>query len=156
MSVVRKPARTPLTELALLQREVNQLFERLAEFERPEGEAAGEWCPSVDVFECRGTLTMVVEVPGLAPESLRVVCQERHLVVSGERRERRPAGGIAAFLCMERPHGRFTRKIPIDVPVDLKQAEARLFGGLLTVTLPRLKDRRGRETTIPVRRESDE
>jgi HSP20 family molecular chaperone IbpA len=72
--------------------------------------------------------------------------------VSGERRERRPTGGQAAFLCVERPQGRFTRKIPLDVAVDLAKAEAQLAGGLLTISVPRVKDRRGREILITVRR----
>lgn len=155
MSLVRKTSpRTPLSELALLQREINQLFERLAEVDRNEAPVAGEWCPSVDVYECRGALTVVAEVPGLTPESLRVVCEERQLVISGERRERRAAAD-AAFLCVERPQGRFTRAIPIESAVDLRQASARLEGGLLTVTLPRLKDRRGQRTAIPVSRRED-
>jgi HSP20 family molecular chaperone IbpA len=97
---------------------------------------------------------VVLEVPGLGADALRVVCRERELVVTGERRERRPPG-IAGFLCMERPLGRFTRSIPLDVAVDLKLAEARLASGLLTITLPRLKDRRGRETVIPIEWESE-
>jgi HSP20 family protein len=154
MSMARKPQpRTPLSELAMLQREVNQLFERLAEVDRSEAPVAGEWCPSVDVFECRGALTVVAEVAGLTPDSLRVVCGDHRLVISGERRERRTAD--AAFLCLERPQGRFTRTIPVDSAVDLKQAEARLEGGLLTITLPRLKDRRGQRTTIPIRRQEE-
>ena len=59
----------------------------------------------------------MVEVPGLSPESLRVACSNGQLVVSGERRERR-APGVAGFLCMERPHGRFSRAILLDSPVD--------------------------------------
>src|SRR5262245_57344765 len=154
MAVPRKPSpRTPLFELAMLQREVNQLFERLAEVDRSAAPVAGEWCPSVDVYECRGALIVVTEVPGLLPESLRVVCGDHQLVISGERRERRVPD--AAFLCLERPQGRFTRTIPIESAVDLRQAEARLAAGLLTITLPRLKDRRGQRTVIPVQRPED-
>jgi HSP20 family protein len=152
MTVMRKPSRAPFTELALLQREINQLFERLAEFDRTDSPAAGEWCPSIDVFECHGQLMIVVEVPGLTPESVRVACKDHSLLISGDRRERRP-GGSAAYLCMERPQGRFTRKIPLDMAVDLRMAEAQLENGLLTITVPRLKDRRGRETVIPVKRD---
>jgi len=42
------------------------------------------------------------------------------------------------------------------VAVDVAQAEATLAGGLLTVTLPRLKERRGRETVIPITWEQQE
>jgi len=141
-----------LNAMSLLQREINQLFERLAEIDQSEASMAGEWSPGIDVYESRGKLVVVAEVAGLPPESVRVVVRERDLVIIGERRERRPAGGIAAFLCMERPTGRFERTIPMDVAVDVKQAQACLAGGLLTVTLPRLKDRRGRETVIPIER----
>ena len=55
---------------------------------------------------------------------------------------------------MERPQGRFARTIAFDVAVDIKQAQASLKGGVLTVTLPRLQDRRGREVRSPWSRES--
>ena len=153
MSTMRRAPRPSLTEIALLQREMNQLFERLSELDTTSQPTAGEWCPSVDVYECGGTVMVVVEVPGLPPETLKVAFRDRQLVVSGERRDRRPAAGTAAFLCMERPGGRFTRTIPLDLALDVHRAEARLAGGLLTVLIPRLKDRRGRERVVQVVRE---
>jgi HSP20 family protein len=156
MTVIRRPARTAHLDLALLQREVHQLLERLTDMDRTEPPSDGEWMPSVDVYECRGKLTIVAEVPGLNPDSLKVTFRDRHLVITGERREKRPAGATASFLCMERPQGRFTRLVALDVPVDVRSAEARLNGGLLTVSVPRLKDRRGRATVIVVQREEHE
>jgi HSP20 family protein len=156
MSLPKKlPARAPLTELVILQREVNQLFERLAELDRADQPAAGEWLPSIDIYECRGALNVVAEVPGLHTDSLRVAFRDGYLVISGERRERKATPG-AAFLCLERPQGRFRRTVPVDIPVDVPKSEAHLSGGLLTVVLPRVKDRRGRETLIPIRREDEE
>ncbi len=156
MSVIRRTARTARLDLALLQREVQQLLERLTDVDRADPASDGEWMPSVDVYESRGKLTIVAEVPGLNADSLRVTFRDRHLVITGERREKRPAGAGASFLCMERPQGRFTRLVALDVPVDVRSAEARLSGGLLTVTVPPLKDRRGRATVIVVQREEEE
>ena len=155
MALVRKASRTPLSELLLLQREVNQLFDRLAEAERAERQvSAGGWQPSADVYECSGNLVVILECPGLTPDSLRISCRDQTLVVSGERKDRRPTTGASAFLCMERPQGRFKRAIPLDIAVDLREAHASLEGGLLTITLPRVKDRRGREVVIPVERQA--
>jgi HSP20 family protein len=106
----------------------------------------------VDVYECGGCLMVVAEVPGLSLEALRVTCANQQLVITGERRSRRPGGG-AAYLCLERPHGRFSRTIPLDTAVNASRAEARLSGGLLLIRLPRLEDRRGRETVIPIKQE---
>lgn len=145
----KRVPRPSLTAISLLQREIGQLFERLAEVERVDRPGAGEWAPSLDVYESRGSLVIAAEVPGLHPESLKVVCREREVALSGERREKRPSG-VCGFLCMERPQGRFQRIIAFDAAVDVKQARAVLQGGILTLTLPRLRDRRGREVEIPV------
>jgi HSP20 family protein len=153
--VTRRPPRPPVSALALLQQEMGDLVHRLSVIERSDRLPGSEWSPAIDVFEYRDRLVAVVEVPGLPPESLRVVFRDRDLVLSGERRARR-AGAGASFLCLERPHGRFERTIPLDVPVDVARARATLAGGLLTVTLPRLRERRGRETDVPIEREPRE
>jgi HSP20 family protein len=153
--VTRRPTRPPIPALALLQQEMGDLVHRLAALERADRLPGSEWSPPVDVYEARDRLVVVVEVPGLAPEFLRVAFRERELVLSGERRARRTGPGCT-FLCLERPHGRFERAIPIELPVDVARARATLAGGLLTVTLPRLRERRGRETAVPIEREPTE
>jgi len=152
MPAIKKSPRPASTDLMLMQQEVNRLFERLAMLGRGERTSSAEWVPSLDVYECDGCLRVVVEVPGLAAESLRVTYREGELTISGERRDRRPQG-VTGFLCIERPHGRFSRTLALDAPLDVRQAQARLAGGVLTVVLPRVKDRRGRETVIDVVRE---
>lgn len=148
-------AKPPVSAIVMLQQEVNDLFGRLGALDAEDQVAPGRWWPATDVYETRDRLVIVVEVPGLAPESLRVAFRDRSVVVSGERRPRRP-GGEASFLCLERPHGRFERSIKLDVPVDVAHARAILSAGLLTVSLPRLRERRGQETVIPVEREPAE
>jgi HSP20 family protein len=152
MPAVKKTLRPASIDLMLLQQEMNRLFERLATIGRPERTAGGEWIPSIDVYECDGCLRVVAEVPGLHPDSLRVTYREGELTISGERRDRRPQG-VTGYLCMERPHGRFTRTLALDVSLDVRQAQAQLAGGVLTVVLPGVTDRRGRETVIDVVRE---
>ncbi|MCU0242999.1 MAG: Hsp20/alpha crystallin family protein, partial [Vicinamibacteria bacterium] len=56
------------------------------------------------------------------------------------------------FLCLERPHGRFCRTLPLDIPIDVHNAAAQLKDGLLTITIPRLVERRNCEISIPIRR----
>jgi HSP20 family protein len=133
---------------------VNDLFQRLSLVDRSDRLPGSEWQPAVDVFESRDRLVVIVEVPGLSPESINVVFRDRAVVVSGVRQAPRPGTGVS-FHCLERPHGRFERVLPVDVPVDVGQARATLGKGVLTVTLPRLRERRGRETVIPIEREGN-
>ena len=153
--MTRRAPRPPISALALLQQEMGELVHRLSVLDRADRLPGSEWSPAVDVFEARDRLVVVIEVPGLAPESLRVVFRDRELVLAGERRARRPGPGTT-FLCLERPHGRFERAIPLEGPVDVARARATVAAGLLTVTLPRLHERRGREAVIPIEREPPE
>jgi len=146
--VAGKSDRMALSELVLLQREISQLADRMAQAERAELAAGTEWSPSVDVFSCKDRVAIVVELPGLDPESIDVAYRNGAVVVSGERRRLRPG----AFLCMERLVGRFARTIPLDEPVDHGRAEAQMVDGVLTISLPRLEDRRGRETRISIKK----
>ncbi len=153
--MTRRVQRPPISALALLQQEMGELVHRLSVLDRADRLPGSEWSPAVDVFEARDRLVVVIEVPGLPEDSLRVVFRERELVLSGERRVRRTGPGCT-FLCLERSHGRFERAIPVEVPVDVAKARATLRGGLLTVSLPRLRERRGRETVVPIEREPTE
>ncbi len=151
----RRQVRPAMAGLAMLQQEVNDLFQRLSILDRSDRLPGGEWSPPVDVLEQRDRLIVIVEVPGLSPDSLKVAFRDRALVLSGDRRAPRVGQG-ARFHCLERPHGKFERTIPLDEPVDVAHASAVLAGGVLTVTLPRLRERRGRETVIPIQREPSE
>jgi HSP20 family protein len=153
--MTRRAPRPPISALALLQQEMGEIVHRLSVLDRADRLPGSEWSPAVDVFEARDRLVVVMEVPGLPPESLRVAFRERELVLSGERRARRTGPGCT-FHCLERPHGRFERAIPVELPVDVARARATLAGGILTVTLPRLRERRGRETVVPIEREPSE
>jgi HSP20 family protein len=151
--VSRRSGRPQMSAIAILQQEVNELFGRLSAIDDADRVPPGEWCPAADVYESKDGLVMVLEVPGLEPESLRATVRNRSVVVNGERRPRHPAG---TFLCLERPHGRFERAIKIDAPVDAARARAVLADGLLTVTLPARRERRGLEIPIPIEREPAE
>src|SRR4029450_3999454 len=111
--------------------ELERLFARLG-LPGDGSSAADGWTPCVDVFEADGTLPVVMELPGLNAGPLQVPWSGGRLRVSGERRERRPSGAVA-FLCMERPHGRFTRTVALDMPVDRRGAPARRGGRPLTL-----------------------
>jgi HSP20 family protein len=152
---VSRRGERPASAMGLLQREIGELFHRLALAERADPLPGGEWCPPVDVFESGDRLLVVAEVPGLAPESLRVAFRDRSLVLSGERHARKDSAAVS-FLCLERATGRFERTIPLEGSLDVRGARATLGRGLLTINIPRLRERRGRETVIEIERERAE
>jgi HSP20 family protein len=138
--------------MATFQKEVNRLFEQLAHFERTGTELGlGEWFPSVDVFETKGNVVIKVEAPGMGKNDLSVVFHGHRLVVSGEKKQPREEKTVNGYLCLERSFGKFNRSIYVDQAVQLTKATAKLGQGVLTITMPKLKDRRGTEFRLAIK-----
>jgi HSP20 family molecular chaperone IbpA len=78
------------------------------QFFRP-GSAAAAWEPPMDVFETADTLRIVVALPGVAAEDVRIVAENGALTVIGERHLSR--NGAGAIRRLEIPHGHFERRL---------------------------------------------
>jgi len=132
--------------------EVGRLFEDL---ERSIGSSrrapAGHCTPVLDVRETVDALEVVVDLPGVAPEFVRVLIKNGTVVVVGEKRSPYSAGsGDATFHLVERSFGRFARAVKLESAVDAGRARAILSNGELRVSIPKLDDRRGKDILVPV------
>jgi HSP20 family molecular chaperone IbpA len=106
------------------------------QFFRPSGAALRPaWEPPVDVFETEDALLIVVALPGVAVEDLRVVAENRVLTVVGERRL--PRGSAGAIHRLEIPHGRFERRLTLP-PGSYELTDSNLSDGCLTLQLRKL------------------
>jgi HSP20 family protein len=116
-----------------LQGEVQDLIDELWQVPRFSGLRQG-FRPQIDVVRTDDPdeFQVVVELPGVDPEELRLYADARTLVVSGERR--RTCRG--RYFHMEIDHGPFQRRINFEEQVDPSGARAEYRRGLLTVSLP--------------------
>ena len=140
------------SEVRDLTDEVSRLFEDL---DRTLGASrrtpVGHCTPVLDVQETLDALEVVVDLPGVTPEGVRVLIKNAVLVVAGEKPWPYPAGrGDATFHLVERSFGRFARAVTLEGAVDAGRARAVLSGGELRVSIPRLDERRGKDILIPV------
>ena len=118
-----------------LQEEIEELFADLWQVPRFSGLRHG-FRPNLDCFHTDDphALTVVVELPGVAPESVRVVVGERVLAIAGERRRPKVAGRV--YQQMEIEYGGFERQVRLVEDVDPERARAQFAGGVLTIELP--------------------
>ena len=137
-----------------LQGEIEELFADLWQVPRFAGLRHG-FRPPVDCFHTSEPhqLTVVVELAGVAPETVEVVVEERGLIVSGERRRPRVDGQV--YQQMEIEYGPFQRRIQLAEDVEVERASAAYDRGFLTVTLP-IADRapRPERVVIEIRRQT--
>ena len=118
-----------------LKAEIEQLFADLWHVPRFTGQRQG-YRPNVDCFHTDDphALTVVIELPGVDPDSVRLVAGERLLAVAGERR--RPRGPGRVYQLMEIEYGPFQREVQLAEDIDPERATASFEHGVLTVQLP--------------------
>lgn len=110
--------------------------------------------PPADVNETVDGVSIRMEVPGVSVRNVQVVVRGPRIEVSGEKR-RDQAGCEASFLCLERRFGKFCRVFEINGAVNLSEMTASLKGGVLSLFVPKVAERRGRERRVRIDAEDE-
>ena len=79
-------------------------------------------------------ITVRAAVPGLKPEDVDITVEGETLTIRGEFPAPPEDGN---YIYAERPWGKFSRTLQLNVPVEADKAEATFDNGLLTLTLPK-------------------
>lgn len=135
--------------LAFLRREAEKIVREL--FQPENAEAALDARLVADMLSEGDNYVLQVEVPGVRPADLAVYALSNAVVVEGRKEERRAdAGARPAYERAERDYGQFRRVFELPGPADLSRSTAALEAGLLTITVPRIADRRGRVRPVRI------
>ena len=140
----------PASESRDLADDIRELFDELAASLKHDQRAySGECHPTLDVVETDEAVEVVVDVPGVPRDALRVVFRTGVLIVAGEKA---PAaiGAQQSYHLVEREFGRFARAVRLTGAFDVQHARASLRDGELKIILPKMDERRGRACPIAV------
>ena len=133
-----------------LQEELNRVITEFTE--QSSGDADSGWSPNIDVVETPLAISLVAELPGIDPATVKLELIGNHVILRGEKRTHyeRQSSAEVRFERLERSQGAFRRQVTIDQPVNSSLAEARLEHGVLHVTLPKIEDKRRRVRTLDI------
>jgi HSP20 family protein len=118
--------------------------------------ATGAWLPPIDLCERSDTILVRVELPGVAPDDIKITMRDGILKIEG--RKKHDSGvaesgntenGPVRFICLERSYGNFSRSLSIKWSIDCERITARLANGVLQIELPKSKSC-GLEITIAI------
>lgn len=113
----------------------------------PAEESRADWRPLVDVYEAEDVLVIVVEIPGVTSDQLRVTVKHDVLTISGDKPFACAAEGDK-YQRVECQYGRFERSFVIGAGYDRERASAACRDGLLRIHIP--KRDQARPHLIPV------
>lgn len=120
--------------------------------EKVEHQSTGEstrelpvYIPSVDIYESEDALTMVADMPGVAPDSVSIDVSDNQLTISGtvtrEGESERP-------LVQEYGIGDYFRQFTLGRTIDQTKIEAAMRDGVLTLTLPKAESIKPRRIAV--------
>lgn len=142
------------TDLGEFEDDVRRIFAELGRAFGGES-LAGECTPTLDVYETDEAVEIVVDLPAVDAATVRVLGKGDAILIAGEKPPRR-VRAESSFHLVERGYGRFARAVRITQPCEVGRASAALVDGELRITLPKVKDRRGRAIEIAVRGGAEE
>jgi HSP20 family protein len=136
--------------------DLEEIFEILVTSYRQRGGALPSegdlcWRPATDVYETEDAFVVQLDLAGMDPTQIEVICDGEQLMVRGIRGESSGAGR-KHFHTMEINVGPFVRRVPLPAGVDATSATARYQGGFLSVTFRKGEPREPRRRQIAVDR----
>ncbi len=109
----------------------------------------GAFVPELNVYETDRMFEITVELPGMSKDDIDISVDDHVLTISGERR----APGLEEengrrFHRVESRYGTFTRSLPLPNVIDTEKINASYENGVLTISIPKLKEKAGRKVKI--------
>ena len=104
--------------------------------------------PACDILEDKDNLRIVLELPGVRPEDVKINLENNVLTIRGEKRQSTEENG-ERWHRFERSWGSFERSFTLPNLVDAEGIQATAEHGVLTLVVPKSEKAKPRE--IPVR-----
>ena len=104
------------------------------------------WTPAADVSETETSFVVVAELPGVRRADVDVAATHDTLTIRGHRPD--PGCEPACYVRLERGHGPFVRRFTFASRLDVDAVQADFADGILTVTLPKVIEARGRRVEV--------
>jgi HSP20 family protein len=134
-------------DLGRFQGRLNRLLEDAFRGEGEQDWNLTEWAPPVDIYEQEGQLVIKAELPGVAPEDVKVHMENNVLTLRGERKLEKDVKR-ESFHRIERAYGTFTRSFTLSPQYDQDKIQAEFKDGVLRISVP--KSEKARPRQIPI------
>lgn len=109
----------------------------------------GMMVPEIDIHETKKFIKLKAELPGMEKNDIKLTMQEGILTFSGEKKfeEESEEDNIPVVECQ---YGKFERTFTLPSSVDQSKVKANFKNGVLTITVPKLAEKKWPEKRIQI------
>jgi len=122
-----------------LRREMDHFFDdlvRLSWSNEQSGLATGTWAPNADITENEDEYQIMMDIPGMDKNDIKITIQDGRVSVTGERKAEEKEEK-ADFVRQERYYGSFFRSFKLPEKVKEEDIEASFKDGVLKLLIPK-------------------
>ena len=114
------------------------------------GADAPGWTPPVDLYETATEYVLIAELAGLTRDQIEIHAEDNRIAIRGHRRAEHGTHDVPCeqYHRVERGHGHFSRAFTLGEMIEVDAVTADLRDGLLTVTIPKARDRGTRRINV--------
>lgn len=106
----------------------------------------GRFVPELNVYETEKEFELTLALPGMSKDDIELSVKNNTLTISGERTFKEEHG--RKYHRVESRFGKFERSLPLPDIIDEDNIKATYENGVLTVTVPKLKEKAGRKIEV--------
>ena len=154
MSLIRwNPTRDLATfpsDMFTMQREMNRMFDNLFRGVDEPSLLNSSWVPAVDVAEEDDAYVVMVELPGVNKNDVKITLESNILTIQGEKRAETESKEKNVHR-VERSYGSFQRSFTLPTMVKNDKIDAEFKDGILKIMLPKAEEAKPRQIEVKVK-----
>lgn len=108
------------------------------------------YLPLSDVIETQDYYYIEMELPGVRKSDISIEINENTVTVLGEKVKPQEDDDRRRYHCIGRSYGKFKRCFNLPGPFNMHNVKAKLEKGILTISIPKLVEKRSKKIIIPV------
>ena len=139
-------------------RQLNRILDdAFSGWPQEQGTITSAWFPPCDIVEDGESVRIMMELPGVEPDDVRLSLENNILTIRGEKRQQQESTEGGRVHRYERSYGTFERSFSLPNTVDADNVSADYDNGVLTIRLQKAERMRPREIPLNTRsrREND-
>ncbi len=133
-----------IIDLKQMKNEINSILDSLIRNKEQLVTSDALFSPNLDIIESDENLVIHIELPGLKKEDIDVHYYRGYIEIKGRKTRDRRIPCDMKFLRIERTFGDFLEIVEVLKAINAKAAKATLYNGVLTITLPKITEKRGK------------